>query len=92
MNEATAALRRFNRFFTRFVGALNADFLGAGITLPEARLLYEIAHADGVLASSLQTALGMDAGFVSRVLRRFEQRDWIARDRGAVTVADARSD
>ena len=83
MDHATAALRRFNRFFTRFVGALNVDFLGAGMTLPEARLLYEIAHADGVLASALQTSLGMDAGFVSRMVRRFEQRSWIERDRGA---------
>lgn len=83
MDGTMAALRRFNRFFTRFVGALNADFLGSGLTLPEARLLYEIAHADDVLASSLQTTLGMDAGFVSRVVRRFEQRGWIERDRAA---------
>ena len=83
MDHATAALRRFNRFFTRFVGALNVDFLGVGMTLPEARLLYEIAHADGVLASALQTSLGMDAGFVSRMVRRFEERSWIERDRSA---------
>ena len=83
MDGATASLRRFNRFFTRFVGALNADFLGVGMTLPEARLLYEVAQADGRVASDLQNALGMDAGFVSRVLQRFEQRYWVERDRGA---------
>ena len=80
MEEAIAAVRSFNRFYTRRVGALNARFLGTELTLPEARLMFEIAHAPAPpLASALQRTLGMDAGFVSRVLARFEARGWITR-------------
>jgi DNA-binding MarR family transcriptional regulator/N-acetylglutamate synthase-like GNAT family acetyltransferase len=88
MEEAIAAVRSFNRFYTRRVGALNARFLGTELSLPEARLLFEIIHAEASpLASDLQRLLGMDAGFVSRVLARFEARGWIVRESGA---ADAR--
>jgi DNA-binding MarR family transcriptional regulator/GNAT superfamily N-acetyltransferase len=81
MDDAVASVRAFNRFFTRHVGALNPDFLGTTLTLAEARLLFEIAQAEGVVASDLQAALDMDAGFVSRMLRRFEARRWIVRAR-----------
>jgi DNA-binding MarR family transcriptional regulator/GNAT superfamily N-acetyltransferase len=83
MDDAISAVRAFNRFFTRHVGALNPDFLGAGMTLAEARLLYEIAQAEGLVAADLQAKLDMDAGFVSRVLRRFETQNWIVRARGS---------
>jgi DNA-binding MarR family transcriptional regulator/GNAT superfamily N-acetyltransferase len=82
MNTAVASVRSFNRFFTQFVGALDPNFLGTDLTLAEARILFEIAHRDMPLASDLQAALGMDAGFVSRVLRRFEDKGWITRSRG----------
>ena len=87
MDQAIASVRSFNRFFTRFVGALDPRFLGTEMTLSEARLLYELAQPGIPLASDLQAALGMDAGHVSRVMRRFEQRGWIIRARGG---ADAR--
>jgi DNA-binding MarR family transcriptional regulator/N-acetylglutamate synthase-like GNAT family acetyltransferase len=83
MEQAIAAVRTFNRFYTRRVGALNARFLGTELTLPEARLLFEIAHApEPPLASELQRTLGMDAGYVSRVMARFEARGWITREAG----------
>jgi len=82
MEEAIAAVRTFNRFYTRRVGALNQRFLGTELTLPEARLLFEIAHRDSSLAVDIQRALGMDAGYLSRVLSRFEARGWIARESG----------
>jgi DNA-binding MarR family transcriptional regulator/GNAT superfamily N-acetyltransferase len=83
MEDAIAAVRSFNRFYTRRVGALNQRFLGTELSLPEARLLFEIAHADEApLASDLIRLLGMDAGFVSRVLSRFEARGWIVRETG----------
>jgi DNA-binding MarR family transcriptional regulator/GNAT superfamily N-acetyltransferase len=83
MEDATATIRRFNRFFTLFVGALDANFLSTGMSLAEARLLYEIAMRDGSVAIDLQGALKMDAGFVSRVLRRFEQQGLVERGRSS---------
>lgn len=80
--DPATRLRRFNRFFTLFVGALDPRFLGTDLTLAEARLLYEIAQSEAPLARALGDALAMDAGFVSRVLRRFETRGWIERLRG----------
>ncbi len=82
MDKAVDSVRSFNRFFTKYVGALEPRFLGTEMSLGEARLLYEIAHADAPLASDLQVALGMDPAHVSRVLRRFEDRGWICRRRG----------
>lgn len=83
MTEAVAALRAFNRFYTRFVGALDAHYLDSGLSLAEARLLYEIAHRVAPLAAELQAELGLDAGYVSRILRRFQAKRWITRGRGA---------
>jgi len=82
MEEAIAAVRVFNRFYTRRIGALNASFLGADVTLPEARLLFEIAHRERPHAAELREALDMDAGFLSRLLARFERRGWVRRESG----------
>ena len=81
MEEEIQTIRLFNRFYTRFIGALNARFLGTDLSLAETRILFEIAHGAS-LASELQARLEMDAGFVSRVLARFEARGWITRARG----------
>lgn len=83
MTEAVAAMRAFNRFYTRFVGALDAHYMDSGLSLAEARLLYEIAHRAAPLAAELQAELGLDAGYVSRLLRRFQLKGWIVRSRGA---------
>ena len=77
-----AAVRAFNRFHTRFAGALDAHYLQSELSLAEARLLYEIATRPAPLAAELQAELGLDAGYVSRILRRFEARGWISRSRG----------
>jgi DNA-binding MarR family transcriptional regulator/GNAT superfamily N-acetyltransferase len=79
MEQAIASIRRFNRFFTRFVGALDDDFLDTGMSLAEARILFEIAKSPTCFADELQRSLDLDAGFVSRILRRFEGRRWIKR-------------
>ena len=83
MDDAVAAVRAFNRFHTRFVGALDAHYLATELSLAEARLLYEIATREAPLASELQDDLGLDGGYVSRMLRRFQDRGWIQRTRGA---------
>ncbi|WP_243430045.1 bifunctional helix-turn-helix transcriptional regulator/GNAT family N-acetyltransferase [Acetobacter sacchari] len=92
MENFVASVRTFNRFYTRAVGALNARFLGADMTLGEARLLHEIARADTAQASELKRRLDMDAAQMSRMLARFEARGWIVRgqendDARAKTVA-----
>jgi len=83
MDEAVAAVRAFTRFYTRFVGALDAHYLDSDLSLAEARLLYEIANRAAPLAAELQAELGLDAGYVSRILRRFQAGGWILRGRGA---------
>jgi DNA-binding MarR family transcriptional regulator/GNAT superfamily N-acetyltransferase len=82
MEDAVVALRAFNRFHTRLVGALDAHYLDSELSLAEARLLYEIATREAPLAAELQAELGLDAGYVSRILRRFQARGWISRSRG----------
>ena len=82
MDDAIAALRAFNRFYTRFAGALDAHYMDSELSLAEARLLYEIANRETPLAAELQAELGLDAGYVSRILRRFQAKGWIARGRG----------
>lgn len=79
MDAAISSVRSFNRFFTKYVGALNNDFLDTGMTLAEARILFEIAHRQPCFADDLQQQLDLDAGFLSRVLGRFERREWIKR-------------
>ena len=83
MADAVAALRAFNRFQTRFAGLLDAHYMDSDLSLAEARLLYEIATREEVHAAELRAELGLDAGYVSRMLRRFESKSWIARGRGA---------
>ena len=82
MDDAVAAVRAFTRFYTRFVGALDAHYMASALSLAEARLLYEIANREAPLAAELQAELGLDAGYVSRILRRFQAEGWITRGRG----------
>ncbi|HYI63418.1 MAG TPA: helix-turn-helix domain-containing GNAT family N-acetyltransferase [Allosphingosinicella sp.] len=82
MDDAVAAVRAFNRFYTRFAGALDAHYMDSDLSLTEARLLYEIANRAAALAADLQADLGLDAGYVSRILRRFQAKGWIERGRG----------
>lgn len=81
MDNAIEAIRRFNRFFTRHVGAIDARFLDTDTNLAEARLLFEIARQEPVPANTLCAELGLDRGYLSRMIARFEKRGWIMRDR-----------
>lgn len=82
-DDTIRAVRAFNRFHTRFAGALAPRYMGSDMSLIEARLFYEIIHREGLLAAELQARLDLDAGYASRLLRRFEAEGWIERRRGA---------
>jgi DNA-binding MarR family transcriptional regulator/predicted GNAT family acetyltransferase len=87
-SPAVAAIRRFNRFHTRWVGALGGSLHGSGFALTEARVLYELAQRDGWLASELSRDLGLDPAYLSRILKRFAASGWLARER---SQADGRA-
>jgi DNA-binding MarR family transcriptional regulator/ribosomal protein S18 acetylase RimI-like enzyme len=77
-----AAIRRFNRFYTRLVGALDeGGYLDSPFTLTEGRVLFELAHRDAPTASTLASELGLDAGYVSRLLQRLQRRRLVKRTR-----------
>ncbi len=74
-----AAVRRFNRYYTRQIGVLRKTFLDSPYSLGEARILYEIASQRTPTASEIARRLDLDAGYLSRVLRNFEKRGLIRR-------------
>jgi DNA-binding MarR family transcriptional regulator len=82
-----AAVRRFNRFYTRQIGVLRKTYLDSPYSLAEARVLYEIASSIAPTASAIGRTLDLDAGYLSRVLRNFEKRGLIQR---RVSASDAR--
>jgi DNA-binding MarR family transcriptional regulator/RimJ/RimL family protein N-acetyltransferase len=75
---AAARVRRFNRFYTRRLGLLDEGHLHSPFTLPEVRVLYEVAHRERPTAAAIAAALGVDAGYLSRLLRGLRHRGLLA--------------
>ena len=85
--QRVAAVRRFNRFYTQHLGVLQDGWLQSPFLLAEARVLYEMHQRGSTTATDIGRALGLDAGYLSRILRRFQKLGLIRR---VVSPDDAR--
>jgi DNA-binding MarR family transcriptional regulator/N-acetylglutamate synthase-like GNAT family acetyltransferase len=81
------AIRRFSRFYTRRIGALNERFLGAPYSLPQARVLYELGQRGAATASELGAELDLDLGYLSRLLQGLRRQGLV---QGEPSREDAR--
>jgi DNA-binding MarR family transcriptional regulator/GNAT superfamily N-acetyltransferase len=85
--DPVAAVRQFSRFYTRQLGLLDAGLLKSPFSLTEARILFELATNPGLTATDLSRDLGIDPGYLSRLLKGFEKRNLMTR---AVSADDGR--
>jgi DNA-binding MarR family transcriptional regulator len=78
-----AAVRAFNRSYTRTIGVLQEGLLDTPYSLGEARVLFDLAQSDSIEVVDLRRSLGLDAGYISRILSRFESNGLVRRQRSA---------
>ncbi|MDO8051381.1 helix-turn-helix domain-containing GNAT family N-acetyltransferase [Janthinobacterium sp. SUN211] len=88
LGERTEIVRRFNRFYTRQIGVLHEHLLDSAFSLTEVRILYELAHREQLTSADLCRELGLNAGYLSRVIAGFEKEGLIAKTR---SPTDARA-
>jgi DNA-binding MarR family transcriptional regulator/GNAT superfamily N-acetyltransferase len=79
LDQQVSAIRAFNRFYTRKIGVLDG-MASSPFSLAEARVLYEIAHREQPTATDIRKQLGLDAGYLSRMLGDFEHRKLVTRE------------
>ena len=75
-----AAVRAFNRFYTRKLGVLDQQLLKSPFSLSEARVMYELAHRKELSAKEIGAELGLDAGYLSRIVQSFDEAGFISRE------------
>jgi DNA-binding MarR family transcriptional regulator/GNAT superfamily N-acetyltransferase len=75
-----SAIRRFNRFYTRQIGLLDEGLLDSPFSLTQVRALYELAQVEKTTAVELRSLLGLDAGYLSRILAGFEKSGLVAKE------------
>lgn len=85
--DRVSAVRAFNRSYTKFIGALNEHLLKTPYSLTEARILFELGQHGETEVTELRQTVGLDAGYLSRLLGRFEESGLIRRERSS---SDAR--
>ena len=88
LGERTDSVRRFNRFYTRQIGVLHEHLLDSPFSLTEVRILYELAHQNDLTSADLCRELGLNAGYLSRVISGFDKQRLIAKSR---SPTDARA-
>jgi DNA-binding MarR family transcriptional regulator len=81
--ETVEGVRAFNRFYTGIIGVLDRYILHSAFSLPEARVLFEIYHREGILAGEIIAVLDIDKGYLSRILDQFLRNKLIVRRRSA---------
>jgi len=74
LDERVRAVRRFNRFYTRKIGVLKEGLLGSPLSLTEGRVLYELGQRERTTAAELAQEIGLDSGYLSRIVKSFEAR------------------